>query len=51
MPTLLTVAQVLAVVYKNRIKVKNFFLDYDRHLRGVISDTQFKAALHGMVCF
>jgi hypothetical protein len=40
--------EVLAVVYKNRIKVKNFFLDFDRHLRGIVSDTQFKAVLHGM---
>jgi len=40
--------EVLATVYKNRIKVKNFFLDFDRHLRGIVSDTQFKAALHGM---
>lgn len=40
--------QVLATVYKNRIKVKDFFCDYDRHVRGIITEAQFKSALTGL---
>lgn len=41
-------AQVFGYIYKNRLKIKNFFIDFDRHMRGIIPADQFKSALHGM---
>lgn len=42
-------SQVFGHIYKNRIKIKNFFVDFDRHMRGIITAEQFKSAIHGMV--
>lgn len=36
-------------IYKQRIKIKNFLVDFDRHSRGTIHAEQFKSAIHGMV--
>lgn len=40
--------EVFGLIYKNRIKIKNFFVDFDRHQRGIITEAQFKSAIHGL---